>query len=299
MVRKTRWGTPHKDKRNWKEYNEQLIARGEFYIDPIFLKTWALELAEMNLKKIGKPFIYPDSLIEYLGMLKSKGYDYRSLSGILRTLSKLCGPFPVMSYSQIRRRLIALPLTFPQRTGPLETGVDGTGIKVSNRGEWIRQKWNIKRGWIKVVILGDTAGNIVDFRAGNENLDERAAGRGMLRKNRKSIESVHMDGLHDVNDTFDLCAKLKIKASIKIRKNASPKGLGNRAREVKEYQKHGYKKWANEKQYGMRWPATEGIFSAVKRIFGESVMSHKKRYMYHEAKLKFWAYQRLRDGAKM
>ena len=44
----------------------------------------------------------------------------------------------------------------------------------------------------------------------------------------------------------------------------------------------------------MRWPATEGIFSAVKRIFGENVQSHTKTNMYQEARLKFWAYQQLR-----
>ena len=51
------------------------------------------------------------------------------------------------------------------------------------------------------------------------------------------------------------------------------------------------------KEYGLRWPSTEGIISAVKRIFDECVKSHKKRNMYHGAKLKFWAYQKLRDLA--
>jgi len=274
-------------------YNEHLIQRGEFYVDPIFLATWHQELAKMNQGKIGKPYRYPESLIEFLAVLKSKSFDYRSLNGILRCLSRFFGPFPVMCYSQIRRRLLALELSFFQTTEPLTTAVDGTGIKVTNRGEWIRQKWKIKRGWIKVVILGDIEGNVVDLRVGHEDLDERAAGRGMLRKNRKNIDAVLMDGLHDVIDTFNLCEKLKIKTGIKIRKNASPKGLSRRAREVKEYQDQGYKNWAKGKQYGKRWPASEGIFSAVKRMFGESVMSHKKRYMYHEAKLKFWAYRQL------
>jgi Transposase DDE domain len=28
--------------------------------------------------------------------------------------------------------------------------IDSTGIKVSNRGEWIRHKWNVKRGYLKI-----------------------------------------------------------------------------------------------------------------------------------------------------
>jgi len=35
--------------------------------------------------------------------------------------------------------------------------------------------------------------------------------------------------------------------------------------------------WQKETKYGNRWPATEGIFSAVKRKFGENLVSKKKR----------------------
>jgi hypothetical protein len=34
--------------------------------------------------------------------------------------------------------------------------VDSSGIKVSNRGEWIHKKWKVKRGFIKVHIAVDT-----------------------------------------------------------------------------------------------------------------------------------------------
>jgi len=174
------------------------------------------------------------------------------------------------------------------------TAIDGTGFKVTNRGEWIRHKWDVRRGWVKVVILGDPAGNVLGVRVGNENLDERAAGRGLLRLCRSSIDTVLMDGLHDATATFSLCDKLDIQPGIKIRKNASPKGIGTRPREVRLFQELGYADWVKVKQYGLRWPASEGIFSAVKRIFGETIRSQGKRNMYREASLKFWPYQQLR-----
>jgi hypothetical protein len=34
--------------------------------------------------------------------------------------------------------------------------VDSSGIKVSNRGEWIHKKWKVKRGFIKIRIAVDT-----------------------------------------------------------------------------------------------------------------------------------------------
>jgi len=104
-----------------------------------------------------------------------------------------------------------------------------------------------------------------------------------------------MDGLHDCEDTFNLCRKLGIDTAIKIRENASEKGLSPRANEVRYYKRKGYKRWAKEKEYGKRWVCTEGIFSAVKRLFGENVRSHKIRNSYKEAKIKFWAYQQIKN----
>lgn len=295
MSLKKRWGKKYQDKRDWKKYNEHLIKRGEFYINPIFLETWNEEINEMNHGKIGQPYQYPQSMIEFLAILKSKGFDYRSLQGIIRALSNRIGHFPVISFSQIRRRILALPISFKNKVKNLIVGADGSGLKISNRGEWMRQKWKVRRGWIKIVILGDRNGNVIDIRIGNEDLNERAAARGMIRMNMNNIEKALMDGYHDCEDTFNLCNQLNIKTGIKIRENASNKGLGKRPREVRLYQKLGYQGWAKEKEYGLRWPATEGIFSAVKRIFGECVQSHRKRNMYKEAKLKFWSYQKLRE----
>lgn len=300
MAKRKRWGKKYKDKRNWKAYNSKLVKRGEFYINPVFLDTWLDEIREMNSGKVGQPYMYPNSQIEFLGVLHAKNYDYRALEGIVHALSERLGNFPVISFSQIRRRTIQLDLRFHAKNNNLIVGGDGSGIKVTNRGDWIREVWNAKRkGWIKVVILGDTEGNIVDIRVGNEDLNERSASRGMLRNNHTNIMEYLGDGLHDNKDTFHLVNQLGIKPVIKIRDDASTNADGclPRKKAVIEYKEKGYKKWAKDNNYGMRWVATEGIFSAVKRILGESVNSHKKRTMYHEARLKFWAYQRIRDAA--
>ena len=296
MVKKERWGKKFEDKRDWKEYNGKLVKRGEYYINPRFLETWLDEVKELNAGKVGQPYMYPNSMIEFLGILKSKGFDYRALEGIMRALSKRTKNFPVISYSQIRRRIKQLPLEFQAKGKNLVTGTDGSGLKVSNRGEWIRQKWAVRRGWVKVVILGDTEGNIVDIRIGDEDLDENRASRGMLRNNAENINKNLADGLYDSEDNFNLYNKLCIEPGIKIRENAVDGGLGPRPRAVREYQEKGYEQWAKDKNYGFRWVATEGIFSAVKRIFGEELTSHKKRNLYHEAKLKFWSYQTIRDA---
>lgn len=296
---KKRWGKKYVDKRNWKKENEKYVIRGEFYINPVFLDRWIEETKNMNHGKVGQPYFYPDSMIEFCGMFYAKGFNYRECKGILKGLSKQLHNFPVISFSQIRRRIRKLPLSFKAKKNNLKVGSDGTGIKVSNGGDWIREKWDKRRGWVKVVIMGDTEGNIVDIRIGNEDLDENASGRGMLRKNQKNVEKYMGDGLYDAQKNFALCENLGVEPVIKIRKNASTDANGCMARkkQVLEYKELGYKKWAKQKGYGFRWPATEGIISATKRMFGESLRSHKTRNMYHEARLKFWAYQKIKDLA--
>src|SRR3989344_6709914 len=172
------------DKRNWKLYNEELVMRGEFYINPRFLETWNEEIKIMNVRKIGQPYLYPKSMIEFLAVLSPK-YDVRALSGIVKGLSKMNYNFPIISYSQVNRRINALDLTFPVENNNIVfddvVGCDGTGIKVSNRGEWMRQKWKVRRGWIKVVMLGNKNGTIIDVIVGTEELNDNTAFRSMMK----------------------------------------------------------------------------------------------------------------------
>lgn len=127
---KKRWGKKHEDKRNWKEYNEHLIKRG--LINPWFLDTWEEEIEELNNGKVGQPYTYPK--IEFLGILKSKGFDYRALQGIVRALSHRLGPFPVISFSQIRRRINQLTMSFHARSNNLVVMVQGSKPVIEESG---------------------------------------------------------------------------------------------------------------------------------------------------------------------
>ena len=61
---KKRWGKNKKYKRNWHEYNEELIRRGTFYLDFEWAKNWKKELAERNENKVGAPYKFPKSLMD-------------------------------------------------------------------------------------------------------------------------------------------------------------------------------------------------------------------------------------------
>ena len=63
--------------------------------------------------------------------------------------------------------------------------------------------------------------------------------------------------------------------------------------------KVGMDRGAEENEYGARWPCTEGIFSAVKRMEGEYISATKEENMFHEAKMKFWVYNKIREATKI
>jgi hypothetical protein len=76
--------------RDWKEYNEHLIQRGEILLAVESLSGWQEELQEMNRGKNGRPFRYPHSLILFLGTLRVVfSLPYRQLEGLARGLGRL------------------------------------------------------------------------------------------------------------------------------------------------------------------------------------------------------------------
>ena len=304
MAKTERWGKKFKDNRNWVEYNSKLIRRGEWFFDFSFLESIPQELKEMNKNKVGKPYQYTNSFIEFESKLQPY-FDYRSIQGICEALSEKIDGFPVNNYSNICRRVNDLDINLPKIDfeKPIFVGNDGSGIKVSNRGEWMRQKWQVRRGWIKAVITLDVEKKkILDievFEKGDSEPDIFERHIGELVKKGMKIRKGWGEGAHDKRKLFNALEKHKIEQAIKPRSNASTKARGSasRAREVRKFKELGYEDWAKEKEYGMRW-ATEGKFSCVKRKFGEYVRSSKKRNMIEEARRKFVLYERMMDYAE-
>jgi len=58
-------------------------------------------------------------------------------------------------YSTISRRVNKLDIKIDKRIGndDIVIALDSTGIKVANRGEWIRDKWHVRRGYLKIHVV--------------------------------------------------------------------------------------------------------------------------------------------------
>lgn len=116
------------------------------------------------------------------------------------------------------------------------------------------------------------------------------------------VREFYGDGAFDMRAMFRALQEMAVEPVVKIARNAvtwrrhSPrKGGWPRRKAVREYRKLGYRTWADTKGYGMRWPGTVGIFSAVKRKFGENTVARSTRGLLAEGYQRFWAYGELRE----
>ncbi len=303
---KGRWGKKFVDKRNWREYNEELVVRGEFLLETKWVGSWDNELAAMNKGKRGSPFVFPESLINLQGVWH-QWVDYRGIEGITRKMVEH-GAVPMHNdFSTINRRVNNLDIAFalPLR-GHVSVACDGTGMKLENGGEHRAKLYGKKkRRYIKVIITANPfTKDLLDCEVSIEG-----EGHSEPEFAKLSIESMLEHGLHvdkfwgdggfDDIGLFGLLGNHGIEPAIPPRKNAVLSG-GNtlRDKEILTMKKLGYKRWAKERHYGDRWPGTEGIFSAVKRKFGECVRAHVVENALKEAKMKFWVYEAMKEYAR-
>ena len=110
------------------------------------------ELKEINHKKEGHQFVYPESFMEALGYCHLYlNLPFRQTEGLIK--SHLQSKTP--TYSAIWKRVNKLHIKMDPKLGKdIVIAIDSTGIKVANRGEWMRQKWQKRRG-----VLEDSCGS--------------------------------------------------------------------------------------------------------------------------------------------
>ena len=306
-----RWGKPHCDRRDWPTYNEQLVVRGEFFLDLSPFAHWKEELGALNEGKRGGQYRFPPSFVRWLVIWK-QFLDYRSLEGLTRRLATL-GLIPdAADYTTLWHRIHRMiPEVKLPRYTELELASDGTGLKTSNAGEYRIFRYGDpeaqRRKHLVVVITADVRrkkviGIEVHIEGKGHSEAETAAAhvRAATRRGYR-VRTFYGDGAYDTNGMFLALQETGTEPVVKIRKTATSKIRANphnpkaRRRAVREYQGLGYAAWAEQKQYGLRWPGTEGIFSAVKRKFGENVVARSVSGLVAEGYQRVWAYDTLRE----
>jgi hypothetical protein len=277
--------------RDWKGYNESLVKRGLILLDLDFVAGWSRELKAMNDSKEGGRYRYPESFIKLLAVVHAYVLPYRQLEGFMRGLSQHVDGLKAPDYTTIWWRVSKMKVDLASSVAldkDVTIAVDSTGIKVSNRGEWIRKKWKVKRGFIKVHIAVDTkTKQILAIEVTKEDVGD---GRMLKRlvdgsANKAGLKGVVADGAYDSKSNFRMLADMGIDPLIRVRKNASFKGGGCMPRKFAIVQQLGNLDWRRERGYGYRWMA-ESAFSALKRIFGEYICAVKWPNIVKELLLK-------------
>ena len=288
---------------NWNKYNESLVKRGEVLLDFDVIDNWDKELEEMNKDKEGRKFVYPDSFIKLLGYMRVYFHlPYRQTEGIVRAHAANTLP-SIPDYSRICRRINRLIIKINDDNDDVNNNsslqhddyfiiaIDSTGIKVSNRGEWIRHKWNVKRGYLKIHVAVDikkkrilslivTSEQVHDGKVLPQLIDD------ITIKQNKAIDTAIMDGSYDSNKNFQLLSFKGIQPAIKVRKNSRCKKTNHYLRNKNvQLQKTNMKQWKDSVSYGQRW-IVETVFSCIKRLFGEYVTAIRFENMIKEIILK-------------
>ncbi len=296
---------------DWPSYNRSLVRRGEILFSYDFLDVWDYELERMNKSKKGKPFVFPDPFILAIGYIRcSFRLPYRQTEGILKATGKSL-PSRSPSYCHICKRINKLNIEVNDSNRNdddnddneyIIIAVDSSGIKVTNRGQWMDEKWNVlnRKGYLKIhVAVNIKTKEILALEVTNEKVhDGRMLKRlvnHVLDNPGIKIESVLADGAHDTNTNFQFLEHKGLTPGIMVRKNSiiSVRNNSLRNREVRLQTKNDLLKWKAKRKYGYRWIA-ETAFSTIKRMFGEYVSAARFQNMVKEMMIKVALYNLFR-----
>jgi len=233
---------------------------------------------------------------------------YRQMEGFLKKLSDLVSLSISADYTTLWKRIAKMDLTLhetlSENRDDVIVALDATGVKVTNRGEWMREKWKVHRGWIKAHIAVDVkTKDILAIEVTDETPSDSEKFDDLINQTEQNIGDNKIvralgDGGYDSKECFNALNDKEIESGIKTRIDASTRSRGSpyRAKCVRERKELGYKGWRDKYDYGKRW-IVESTFSAVKRIYGETVRATSIDGMFREVKMKFMCYNILLNYA--
>ncbi len=149
---------------------------------------------------------------------------------------------------------------------------------------------------MKLHILADKkTGKIKGFRITSEKTGDTKKFVPLVKEvsKKRRVAKAYADTAYDSRTNFNLLREIGAEPAIKLRKNATFKLMGSRARrdEAMLLDALGYEGWKAVKDYGKRW-LVEIAFSAFKRVLGETLRGRRFVSQKVEASLKVMLYNR-------
>lgn len=262
---------------DWSDYNKKKAREVEILFDPEYIAS-KLSIPEVsNIGKRGHPFVYTNAEIAFYTVPAIYlRLPLRQAQGLAKILAKIADNENVPNFSTLSRRkkTIIPEVNMNDMSKKTTIAIDSTGIKVTNRGDWLRKKWRKERkGFIKLHLAVDVESKeILAYEITDENSHDNRQFDNLVEKSKKKrkVNKVLGDGAYDTKENFN---RKDVEVAIRIRKNASNRADGSMARKrAAKEQKENWDKWRTYNEYGKRWMA-ETVNSIFKGRFGEAVTS--------------------------
>jgi len=279
--------------RNWGKYNDDLAKRAEVLGDLTWICRWDSDLERMNAGKKGRPYEFPDTLFIYCAVqMHSKNVTYRTMEGDLRCILGASGrSAPDHSTIEARCSVLNWPLEPPAYPQTVNGAIDATGISTTVRGEYLRDEYHLRRGFVKLHVFSDvetdailayavTDSNTTDGAAAFLLVDSAAAGY--------NIGKLFADAAYDHRRIWNGLMERGIEPVINLRaSDVHANGCMYKREMNAERNAVGAKAWKEKHGYGARW-RVECTFSDFKRTLGGFVKAKKMTKIVKEISCKVW-----------
>ncbi|MFZ0512276.1 MAG: transposase [Candidatus Nitrosopolaris sp.] len=141
----------------------------------------------------------------------------RQTEGVVRVHASKKVPI-IPDYSTINRRINKLDIKINEHVGnDTVITLDSTGIKVANRGEWIRNKWNVGRGYLKIHVAVDIrTKKIVSIQVTSEEVHDGKVLKKLVEHASESntLKRVLADGIYDSRNNFQYLSNIGVDRAI-------------------------------------------------------------------------------------
>lgn len=279
---------------NWRRYNESLVQRGSitFWFSEETIAKWRHENAN---PKVGHPFVYSDTAIECLLVLRELfQLPYRQTEGLGKSLAELMeASIDIPDYTSLAKRASQLGILLDVRkhSGAIDVVVDSTGLKVFGEGEWKMRKHGKtkRRTWRKLhlAVNPDTHEIVAESMTANSchDADQTDA---LLNQVKARMGKFYGDGAYDQHKTYKTLKKRRIKAIIPPRRNAKISRRGSRlARDVaiRAIRRCGRRRWKQRVGYHRR-SLSETAMCRMKCCFGDHLKNRLLENQKTETRLR-------------
>lgn len=276
-----------------KTDDQKYIRRGMLLACPEFLGDWQAELARMNQNKVGAPYEYPDSLLDFASRLKDyAGLPSRAVEGFLLGLSMYIPNMKRCDHTTICRRVNEFAKVLNNRGGSV-IAIDSSGLTPARKGGWLAFKHRKKQAYVKIHFAVDVRnGKILEFKVTPDSVHDNKVFPELVEKagKRARLKRVNADGAYDDKKNDALAQKHDFELVVPPRRNSRvrrrpPPDSAARNSRVREYKKLGKKRWKKKYGYGKRW-MVETVYSNWKRLFGEGLSARGPKGVEAEVRRK-------------